>query len=174
MTACTHFVRNSIVQWMCNQWSENVCCEFVSTWSHIKYFFPNQLRFTTSEVMVCLALRLYDVFKYRQNEKTLYVVQSTYYKVSGGPMINTSHLWMSLSSTKPAENPSTGFLFSSKNEKGKNNIKFVFEFSIGAREIVREKKGESVSRHHAICRCRMLEIYVCVSVSVCFNLLRYL
>lgn len=55
-----------------------------------------------------------------QNNKTLCLhngqkrVNFTYYKVSGGPMINTSHLWMSLSSTRPAENPSTGFLFSSE------------------------------------------------------------
>ncbi len=38
---------------------------------------------------------------------------ATHYRVSGGPMTITSHLYTSLSSTRPAENPSTGFLFSS-------------------------------------------------------------
>lgn len=37
----------------------------------------------------------------------------THYNVSGGPIIKTSHLYISLSSTNPAENPSTGFLFNS-------------------------------------------------------------
>lgn len=38
---------------------------------------------------------------------------STYYSVSGGPIMSTSHLYISLSSIKPAEKPSTGFLFNS-------------------------------------------------------------
>lgn len=41
-----------------------------------------------------------------------------YYKVSGGPIISTSHLYMSLSSMSPAEKPSTGFLFNSGTERG--------------------------------------------------------
>jgi len=35
------------------------------------------------------------------------------YNVSGGPIMSTSHRYMSLSSMRPAENPSTGFLFNS-------------------------------------------------------------
>jgi len=38
----------------------------------------------------------------------------TYYRVSGGPIIKTSQRKISFSSIKPAENPSTGFLFSSE------------------------------------------------------------
>ena len=37
----------------------------------------------------------------------------THYNVSGGPIISTSHLYISSSSIRPAENPSTGFLFNS-------------------------------------------------------------
>lgn len=37
----------------------------------------------------------------------------TYKRVSCGPMITTSHLYMSSSSIRPAEKPSTGFLLSS-------------------------------------------------------------
>lgn len=37
-------------------------------------------------------------------------LNTTHYKVSGGPIIETLHSNTSLSSTKPAENPSTGFL----------------------------------------------------------------
>lgn len=43
------------------------------------------------------------------------LVYNTHYNVSGGPMMRTSHLYMSLSSINPAEKPSTGFLFSSEN-----------------------------------------------------------
>lgn len=42
----------------------------------------------------------------------------TYKRVSCGPMITTSHLYMSSSSIRPAEKPSTGFLLSS----GKKDI----------------------------------------------------
>lgn len=41
----------------------------------------------------------------------------THYSVSGGPIMRTSHLYISLSSIKPAEKPSTGFLFSSEIKK---------------------------------------------------------
>lgn len=40
-----------------------------------------------------------------------------YYSVSGGPIIKTSQRNISFSSIKPAENPSTGFLFSSEKIK---------------------------------------------------------
>lgn len=39
--------------------------------------------------------------------------------MSGGPIMRTSHLKMSFSSIKPAEKPSTGFLFSSGRTQGK-------------------------------------------------------
>lgn len=42
---------------------------------------------------------------------------STHYSVSGGPIIRTSHLYISLSSIRPAENPSTGFLCNSGKKK---------------------------------------------------------
>lgn len=41
----------------------------------------------------------------------------SYYNVSGGPIMSTSHWYMSLSSMRPAENPSTGFLFNSIKKK---------------------------------------------------------
>lgn len=44
----------------------------------------------------------------------------TYKRVSCGPMITTSHLYMSSSSIRPAEKPSTGFLLSS----GKKDIRY--------------------------------------------------
>lgn len=52
-------------------------------------------------------------------------------------MISTSHLCMSLSSTSPAENPSTGFLFSSeKHQKNREkidiNITIYLFYTIGA------------------------------------------
>lgn len=37
----------------------------------------------------------------------------SYYGVSCGPIMTTSHLYKSSSSIRPAENPSTGFLFKS-------------------------------------------------------------
>lgn len=37
--------------------------------------------------------------------------------MSGGPIISTSHLYISLSSIRPAEKPSTGFLFNSESRK---------------------------------------------------------
>lgn len=47
----------------------------------------------------------------------------TYYNVSGGPIISTSQRYISLSSIRPAENPSTGFLFNSERKKKKKNGK---------------------------------------------------
>lgn len=47
-------------------------------------------------------------------------VVNTYYNVSGGPIISTSHLYMSLSSIRPAEKPSTGFLFNSVTKTKRN------------------------------------------------------
>lgn len=42
--------------------------------------------------------------------------------MSGGPIISTSHLCMSFSSINPAENPSTGFLFSSAMGKRRTGL----------------------------------------------------
>lgn len=50
---------------------------------------------------------------YHQSSK-VEIILGTYYNVSGGPIISTSHLYMSLSSIRPAEKPSTGFLFNSE------------------------------------------------------------
>lgn len=72
--------------------------------------------------------------------------------MSGGPIIRTSHLKMSLSSMSPAEKPSTGFLFNSgeeeqlHNEHGKICIAFVFSFKWkgkegGALEGTRKRKS---------------------------------
>ena len=47
--------------------------------------------------------------------------KTTYYNVSGGPMMRTSHLYMSLSSINPAEKPSTGFLFSSEKKNSESS-----------------------------------------------------
>lgn len=48
----------------------------------------------------------------------------TYKRVSCGPMITTSHLYMSSSSIRPAEKPSTGFLLSSGKNRGTTCILF--------------------------------------------------
>lgn len=53
----------------------------------------------------------------RETNVTVEIVDNTYYNVSGGPIISTSHLYMSLSSIRPAEKPSTGFLFNSEKQK---------------------------------------------------------
>lgn len=54
---------------------------------------------------------MYDIIYYKINKLV------SYYNVSGGPIMSTSHWYMSLSSMRPAENPSTGFLFNSIEEK---------------------------------------------------------
>lgn len=57
---------------------------------------------------------IYIYIKYYITNKTIWF---TYYNVSGGPIMSTSHWYMSLSSMRPAENPSTGFLFNSIEKK---------------------------------------------------------
>lgn len=54
---------------------------------------------------------IYDIIYHKINKLV------SYYNVSGGPIMSTSHWYMSLSSMRPAENPSTGFLFNSIEEK---------------------------------------------------------
>lgn len=49
--------------------------------------------------------------------------RNTHYKVSGGPIIVTLHSNKLFSSTKPAENPSTGFLQRSASKKQRSWLK---------------------------------------------------
>ena len=76
-----------------------VCCAMDTAYIYLVLAWRSHNRFTWKLFRVCTNLN----------------VMYTYYKVSGGPIIKTSHRNMSFSSINPAENPSIGFLFNSAN-----------------------------------------------------------
>lgn len=82
-----------------------------------------------------MILYLYIHIKYYIINKTIWF---TYYNVSGGPIMSTSHWYMSLSSMRPAENPSTGFLFNSIEKKKRIWMKlfYITSYSKWALEIL--------------------------------------
>lgn len=58
----------------------------------------------------------------KKKRKTRREVNKTHYKVSGGPIIETLHWKTLVSSTSPAEKPSTGFLHRSERSHQQKEI----------------------------------------------------